>query len=126
MAALSSFTCGRLSVVYRRIADEFGVSVPLLPPSPEVIEREWQGFPSHGGQGRLLIVNVGKHSPLANRLIADVLEQFPDLLAVAIIRDQQVQLPRGSTRLASGDQMLIAAGEGTNVERFSALASGVD
>ena len=25
-------------------ADEFGVSVPLPPPSPEVIEREWQGF----------------------------------------------------------------------------------
>src|SRR5215471_9407981 len=43
-------------------ADEFGVSVPLPLPSPEVIEREWQGFPSHGGQGRLLIVNVGKHS----------------------------------------------------------------
>jgi nucleotide-binding universal stress UspA family protein len=25
-------------------ADEFGVSVPLLPPAPEVIEREWQDF----------------------------------------------------------------------------------
>lgn len=28
-------------------ADEFGVSVPLPPPSPDVIEREWQGFLSH-------------------------------------------------------------------------------
>jgi CIC family chloride channel protein len=83
-------------------------------------------IPIHGGQGRLLTVNIGKRSQLANGLIADIFEQFPDLLAVAIIRDQQVQLPRGSTRLASGDQLLIAAGEGTNVERFSALANGVD
>ena len=83
-------------------------------------------IPIHGGQGRLLTVNIGKRSQLANRLIADIFEQFPDLLAVAIIRDQQVQLPRGSTRLAGGDQLLIAAGEGTNVERFSALANGVD
>ena len=83
-------------------------------------------IPIHGGQGRLLTVNIGKRSQLANRLIADIFEQFPDILAVAIIRDQQVQLPRGSTRLASGDQLLIAAGEGTNVKAFSALASGAD
>ena len=81
-------------------------------------------IPIHDGQGRLLTVNIGEHSQLANRLIADVFEQFPDLLAVAIIRDQQVQLPRGSTRLASGDQVLIAAGEGTNVKVFEGLARG--
>jgi Trk K+ transport system NAD-binding subunit len=45
---------------------------------------------------------------------------------VAIIRDQQVQLPRGSTRIADGDQLLIAAGGDTNVEAFEALASGGD
>jgi len=79
-------------------------------------------IPIHGGQGRLLTVNIGEHSQLANRLIADVFEQFPDLLAVAIIRDQQVQLPHGSTRLASGDQLLIAAGAATNVRAFEGLA----
>src|SRR5262245_53322442 len=79
-------------------------------------------IPIHGGQGRLLTVNVGKRSQLANRLIADIFEQFPDLLAVAIIRDQQVQLPRGSTRLAGGDQLLIAAGAATNVRAFEELA----
>ena len=83
-------------------------------------------IPIHGGQGRLLTVNISEHSTLANRLISDIFEQFPDLLAVAIIRDQQVQLPRGSTRLASGDQLLIAAGEATNIKAFSALASGGD
>src|SRR5215510_6187402 len=104
------------------LVDLHNVTFPHL----AALLRHGTPIPVHGGQGRLLIVNVGKHSQLANSLIADIFEQFPDLLAVAIIRDQQVQLPRGSTRLASGDQLLIAAGEGTNVERFSALANGVD
>jgi Trk K+ transport system NAD-binding subunit len=43
---------------------------------------------------------------------------------VAIIRDQQVQLPRGPTRIASGDQLLIAASGDTNFEAFEELASG--
>lgn len=81
-------------------------------------------IPIHGGQGSLLAVQIGKHSPLANRLIADIFEQFPNLLAVAIIRDQQVQLPRGPTRIASGDQLLIAASGDTNFEAFEELASG--
>lgn len=69
-------------------------------------------------------MNVGEHSQLANHVIADVFEQFPDLLAVAIIRDQQVQLPRGSTRLASGDQLLVAANGIANPEAFERLARG--
>jgi CIC family chloride channel protein len=80
-------------------------------------------IPIHGGQGRLLTVNICEHSQLADRAIADVFEQFPDLLAVAIIRDQQVQLPRGSTRLASGDQLLIAANGAANPDAFERLAS---
>jgi Trk K+ transport system NAD-binding subunit len=79
-------------------------------------------IPIHGGQGRLLTVNIEKHSQLADRVIADVFEQFPDLLAVAIIRDQQVQLPRGSTRLAGGDQLLVVASETTSVEAFKRMA----
>jgi chloride channel protein, CIC family len=80
-------------------------------------------IPIHGGQGKLLTVNIDKRSAFANRLIADVFEQFPDLLAVAIIRDQQVQLPRGSTKLEGEDQLLIVANGTKNVEAFERLAS---
>jgi len=79
-------------------------------------------IPIHGGQGKLLTVNIDQHSPLGNRLIADVFEQFPDLLAVAIIRDHQVQLPRGSTQLEGGDQLLVVASGTKSVEAFERLA----
>jgi CIC family chloride channel protein len=80
-------------------------------------------IPIHGGQGKLLTVNIGEHSALANRPIADIFEQFPDLLAVAIIRDQEVQLPHGSTQVQGGDQLLIVANGTKNVEAFERLAS---
>jgi len=79
-------------------------------------------IPIHDGQGKLLTVNIDQHSPLGNRLIADVFEQFPDLLAVAIIRDHQVQLPRGSTQLEGGDQLLVVASGTKSVEAFERLA----
>jgi CIC family chloride channel protein len=81
-------------------------------------------IPIHGGQGELLTVNISKHSSFADRAIADVFEQFPELLAVAIIRDQHVQLPRGSTRLAGGDQLLIVTSGATGAEAFTRLANG--
>jgi Trk K+ transport system NAD-binding subunit len=71
----------------------------------------------------LLTVNVSEHSQLADRAIADVFEQFPDLLAVAIIRDQRVELPRGSTRLQPKDQLLIVTNETKNLDAFIRLAS---
>jgi len=80
-------------------------------------------IPIHGGQGKLLTVNIGKHSSLANQLIADIFERFPDLLAVAIIRDQEVQLPHGSTQLEGGDQLLVVANRNTSMEAFKRLAS---
>ena len=80
-------------------------------------------IPIHSGQGRLLAVNIGKRSQLAGRTIADVFDGFPDLLAVAIIRDQQVQLPRGSTRLEPGDQLLLVTSGTTHVEAFERMAS---
>jgi CIC family chloride channel protein len=81
-------------------------------------------IPIHGGQGSLLTVNIAENSQLANRTIAEVFERFPELLAVAIIRDQQIQLPRGSTELKGGDQLLMAASEVAGVERFKQLAGG--
>ena len=68
-------------------------------------------------------MNIGKHSSLANQLIADIFERFPDLLAVAIIRDQEVQLPHGSTQLEGGDQLLVVANGNTSMEAFKRLAS---
>jgi CIC family chloride channel protein len=81
-------------------------------------------IPIHGGQGRLLTVNIGERSQLAGRVIADVFEQFPDLLAVAIIRDQQVELPRGSTCLQTKDQLLIVTNETKSLDAFIQLAGG--
>src|SRR5207244_11725938 len=64
--------------------------------------------PIHGGQGILMTVNLPENSQMAGRSIAEVFEQFPELLAVAIIRDHKIQLPRGSTRLERADQSIIA------------------
>jgi len=80
--------------------------------------------PIHGGQGSLLTVNIAEHSPFANQTIAEVFEHFPELIAVAIIRNQKVQLPRGSTELKVGDQLLVAASEEASIERFKQLAGG--
>jgi CIC family chloride channel protein len=81
-------------------------------------------IPIHGGQGNLLTVNIPEGSKIAGRSIAEVFERFPELLAVAIIRDQQIQLPRGSTRLEGGDQLLVAASETASLEAFKQLADG--
>jgi hypothetical protein len=81
-------------------------------------------IPIHGGQGSLLTVNIAENSQLANQTIAEVFERFPELLAVAIIRDQKIHLPRGSTELKVGDQLLMAASEAANAEHFKQLASG--
>jgi CIC family chloride channel protein len=79
-------------------------------------------IPIHSGQGNLLTVDISEGSKIAGRSIAEVFDRFPELLAVAIIRDQQIQLPRGSTRLEGGDQLLVAASETTSLEAFKRLA----
>ena len=80
-------------------------------------------IPIHGGEGSLLTVSMPKDSQITGRTIAEVFEQFPELLAVAIIRDHKIQLPRGATRLEGGDQLLIAASGTTSVEAFKRLVS---
>jgi CIC family chloride channel protein len=80
-------------------------------------------IPIHGGQGSLLTVNLAENSQLAGRSVAEVFERFPELIAVAIIRDQRIQLPRGSTQIHGGDQFLIVANETTSVEAFKQLAA---
>jgi chloride channel protein, CIC family len=78
-------------------------------------------IPIHGGHGSLLTVNIAENSRLANQTIAEAFEHFPELLAVAIIRDQNIHVPRGSTELQGGDQLLVAASEAASVERFKQL-----
>ena len=79
-------------------------------------------IPIHGGQGNLSNVSLPHNSLLAGRTIEEVFEPFPELLAVAIIRDQQIHLPRGSTRMQAGDQLLIAANETASLQAFKQLA----
>ena len=79
--------------------------------------------PIHGGQGILMTVNLPDDSKFAGRSIAEVFEQFPELVVVAIIHKQQIQLPRGSSRLEGGDQLLIAASEITSAEVFKKAAA---
>ena len=79
--------------------------------------------PIHGGQGILMTVNLPDDSKFAGRSIAEVFDQFPELVVVAIIHKQQIQLPRGSSRLEGGDQLLIAASEITSVEVFKKAAA---
>ncbi|HEX9454289.1 MAG TPA: TrkA C-terminal domain-containing protein, partial [Candidatus Binatia bacterium] len=75
-------------------------------------------IPIHGGQGVLMTVNLPDNSHFAGRSIAEVFDQFPELVVVAIIHKEQIQLPRGTARLEGGDQLLIAASERTSVEAF--------
>jgi Trk K+ transport system NAD-binding subunit len=81
-------------------------------------------IPIHGGQGTLCTVNIGERSRLAGQTVAEAFERFPELLAVAIIRDQQVQLPRGSSELVGGDQLLVVASESGSVDNFRQAAAG--
>jgi chloride channel protein, CIC family len=83
-------------------------------------------IPIHGGQGNLVTVSIPEGSKMGGRSIAEVFERFPEVLAVAIIRDRFVQLPRGSTRLEGGDQLLIAASEIASIEAFKQLAASTD
>ena len=79
--------------------------------------------PILGGQGILMTVNLPDDSKFAGRSIAEVFDQFPELVVVAIIHKQQIQLPRGSSRLEGGDQLLIAASEIASAEVFKKAAA---
>jgi Trk K+ transport system NAD-binding subunit len=82
--------------------------------------------PIHGGEGNLFTVNIAAGSRIAGRSVAEVFEQFPEILAVAIIRDQRVHLPRGSTKLVAGDQVLAATNESRSAEGFKQAAAGAE
>jgi hypothetical protein len=83
-------------------------------------------IPIHGGQGQLWAVTIGRESAFAAHTVAEVFDEFPDLVAVAVVRDEQVQFPRGGTRLEADDRLLIASAQGQNVEAFRRSAEGSD
>ena len=81
-------------------------------------------IPIHGGQGTLFAINVSADSEFAGKKIEEIFDKFPELLAVAIIRDEHIQLPRGATPITGGDQLMIAASETSTIEAFKRLAEG--
>ena len=69
-----------------------------------------------------MTVNLPDDSKFAGRSIAEVFDRFPELVVVAIIHKQQIQLPRKASRLKGGDQLLIAASDTTSIEGFKNAA----
>ena len=68
-----------------------------------------------------MTVNVPNDSKFAGRSIADIFDQFPELVVVAIIHKQQIQLPRGSSQIEGGDQLLMAASDTTSIRELSRM-----
>ncbi len=79
-------------------------------------------MPIHGSQAVLSTVQVGSSSEIANYTVAEIFKDFPDLVAVALIRGERVTLPRGFTRVGAGDQLLVAAPGVESVNRLRKLA----
>jgi CIC family chloride channel protein len=63
----------------------------------------------HNGQVELFAMDISKRSKLAGRTVAQAFGEFPNLILVAVIRDNQVSVPRGAMVLSLGDRLLIAA-----------------
>jgi CIC family chloride channel protein len=81
-------------------------------------------IPIHGGEGDLMTLQIADQSELSGHTVAEVFERFPELLAVAIIRNQHIELPRGSSRLEGGDQLLLVATGRREFEAFERAARG--
>jgi Trk K+ transport system NAD-binding subunit len=72
--------------------------------------------------GRLFAIRIVEGSRIVGRTIAEIFEQFPNLMAVAGIRDQLFELPGGGTRLEGGDQLLVAASGTKTIDAFNQFA----
>ncbi len=103
----------------RSFSDLRGLTFPKL----VNLLRHGTPVPIHGRQAMLFSVEIGAGSEIAGHSIAEVFERFPELVAVAIISGEQAKLPRGSTRLEAGDQILVAAANAENVEKLRAVAN---
>lgn len=63
-------------------ADEFGVSVPLPPPSPEAIEREWQGFLSDLPLKKVEWENYTEEGEPATAILKKAAQKQADLIVM--------------------------------------------
>lgn len=64
-------------------------------------------IPVAGKDGLLAAVTIEEGSPLAGRTIADALGLRAGLVAVALLREGALEVPRGPSRMHAGDQLLV-------------------
>lgn len=83
----------------------------LIFPQLDALLRHGNPIPILDGQAELFAVNIGERSELAGRTVAEAFGEFANLVVVAVIREQQVLVPRGMSALQAGDHLLMAASE---------------
>jgi chloride channel protein, CIC family len=91
---------------------------------PKLVDllRHGTPVPIHGSQAMLFSVQIADASQIAGQSVAEVFEQFPELVAVAVIQGQQVTLPHGGTRLNGQDQLIVAGSGRKSVDSLRRLA----
>jgi Trk K+ transport system NAD-binding subunit len=52
-------------------------------------------------------VTIAEGSQLANRTVAEALGTRSGLVAVALLREDALEVPRGPTAIRAGDQLLV-------------------
>lgn len=60
-----------------------------------------------GRDGLLAAVTVEEGSEIANRTVAEALGGRPGLVAVALLREDALEVPRGPSEIRPGDQLLV-------------------
>lgn len=81
-------------------------------------------IPVTGGAEVLAALDVAPGSALAGSAVADSIGRIPGATAVAVLRAGQMLVPRGPTRLAAGDQLIVVAGPRAFEELRRAAAAG--
>lgn len=79
---------------------------------PRLVNLLRWGEPVELGRGgaALVTLKVAPGSELDGGTVADTVGHVEGATAVAVLRDQEMLAPRGATRIAAGDQVLIVAG----------------
>jgi trk system potassium uptake protein TrkA len=78
-----------------------------------------------GGRASLIEVTLATSSPAADREIVDL--DFPrDSTVVAVLRGDRVVVPRGDTRLAPGDEVLVLVTDDSIDDVRGILTAGSD
>jgi trk system potassium uptake protein TrkA len=70
------------------------------------------------GAVRMAEFDVGDDSPIAGLTVSEA-DRYGGLTFTAVVRDGDIEIPRGKTRIASGDRVLVI-GEPDSVQAFAA------